>query len=56
MWKESLRFHKNGYEDKEENFADIPLKKDSALAQQKMLVNTHLIRNTLIQFGHRNMI
>ena len=31
MWNESSRFHKNVYEDKEGNFADIPPKKDSAL-------------------------
>jgi len=42
MWNESLRFHKNGYEDKEENFADIPPKRDSALIQQKMVV-THIL-------------
>jgi len=49
-------FIKNGYEDKEEKFADIPPKKDSALLQRKMLVNTYLVPNTLIQFGHGNMI
>lgn len=30
MWRESLRVHKNGHEDKEQNFAGIPPKKDSA--------------------------